>query len=129
MKGDILHALQTFELDQNHGRIYTDPNELIESGFSASFLLPLIKTFESSEGYKYFREGKIVAEMIGISHLSLIYAIADHLGVLPDTGTRFRGSGFAMRANIDAIRKILSDLATHREDDACRQKLDSPSRP
>jgi hypothetical protein len=54
-------------LDQNHNRIYADPNELIEAGFPASFLLPLIKAFASSEGHKYFWDGTIVSEMIGIS--------------------------------------------------------------
>jgi hypothetical protein len=112
MKSEIVRALQTFELDQNHERIYSDPNELIEAGFPASFLLPLIRVFESNGGYKYFRKGKIVAEMIGISHLSIIYGIADHLGVPPETGSGFTGRGFAMRANIEAIRNILRGLAT-----------------
>jgi hypothetical protein len=73
-----------------------------------------MRVFESDEGYKYFRNGKIVDEMIGISHLSLIYAIAEHLGVPPGHSSGFTGRGFAMRANIDAIRKILDDLATKR---------------
>jgi hypothetical protein len=107
MSANIIQALQTFELDQHHEKIYVDPNELIEAGFPAFFLLPLIKVFESSDGYKYFRDGKIVNEMIGISHLSLIYAIANHVGVPPGTGSNFTGSGFAMQANIDEIRKIL----------------------
>ena len=86
MSGNIIQALKTFKLDQHHEKIYGDPNELIEAGFPAWFLLPLIKVFESSEGYKYFHKGTIVSELIGISHLSLIYAIADHLGIPPDAG-------------------------------------------
>jgi hypothetical protein len=93
MRSDIVTALHTFQLDQNHERIYTDPNELVEAGFPASFLLPLMRVFESSEGYKYFRDGKIVDEMIGISHLSFIYAIAEHLGVPPGTGSDSQDAG------------------------------------
>jgi hypothetical protein len=114
MRSDIVTALHTFQLDRNHERIYPDPNELVEAGFPASFLLPLMRVFESSEEYKYFRDGEIVHEMIGISHLSLIYAIAEHLGVPPERGSGFAGRGFAMRANIDAIREILDELATKR---------------
>jgi hypothetical protein len=91
MRRDIVTALNAFQLDQNHERIYTDPNELVEAGFPASFLLPLMRVFKSSEGYKYFRVGKIADEMIGISHLSLVYAIAEHLGVPPGTGSGFTG--------------------------------------
>jgi len=78
-------------------------------GFPAFFLRPLIDVFESSEGYKYFRDGKIVDEMIGINHLRLIYAIAEHVGVPPNTGRQFVGRGFAMEANIEAIRMVLEE--------------------
>jgi hypothetical protein len=111
MTGNIIQALKTFELDQHHEKIYSDPNELIEAGFPASFLLPLIRVFESTEGYKYFYNGKVVSEMIGISHLSLIYAIAKHVGVPPETGPNFTGRGFAMRENIEAIRTLLNEDA------------------
>lgn len=114
MSGNIIEALQTFELDQHHEKIYVDPNELIEAGFPAFFLLPLIKVFESSNGYQYFRHGKNVNELIGISHQSLIYAIAAHVGVPPGTGSGFTGSGFAMRANIDAIREVLDQHARNK---------------
>jgi len=114
MSGNIIEALQTFVLDQHHEHIYVDPNELIEAGFPAFFLLPLVKVFETSERYQLFRSGKNVNEMIGISHLSLIYAIAAHVGVPPDTGSSFTGRGFAMRANIDAIREVLDQHARNK---------------
>lgn len=111
MNSNILKAIQTFELNQYHEKIYDDPNELIDAGFPADFILPLISAFQSNDGYQYYRRGKIVNEMIGISHPILIYAIADYLGVPPDTGSEFTGRGFSMQANIDAIRKILSERA------------------
>ena len=91
MSGNIIQALKTFELDQHHEKIYGDPNELIEAGFPAWFLLPLIQVFEPSKGYKYFHKGIPVSELIGISHLSLIYAIADNVGLPPGTGSKFTG--------------------------------------
>ena len=118
MRGNIIQALQTFELDQHHEKIYVDPNELIDAGFPAAFLLPLLKVFESSDGYQYFRDGKAVTEMIGISHLSLIYAIATHVGVPSGTGSGFTGRGFATRANIDAIREV---LCRHTRDEGQRE--------
>ena len=111
MTCNIIEALKTFDHDQHHEKIYADPNALIDAGFPAFFLRPLIDVFGSSEGYKYFRDGKIVDEMFGISHLSLIYAIAKHIGVPPDTGSDFTGRGFAMRANIEAIRMVLAEPA------------------
>ena len=111
MNSNILKAIQTFELDQHHEKIFDNVNELLDVGFPAVFLLPLISVFKSGDGYQYFRGGIAVNEMIGISHLSLVYAVAKHLGVPPDTGSDFTGRGFAMRANIDAIRTILSQRA------------------
>jgi hypothetical protein len=105
MTGNIDLAIRSFDLDQSHAKIYADPNELIESGFPASFLLPLIRAFSSSEGYKYLWRGRIVSEIIGISHGALISAIACHVGVPDDSG--FTGRGFSMQAQIEAIRKIL----------------------
>jgi|TARA_Y100000310_G_scaffold94317_1_gene91940 hypothetical protein len=102
-------AIRQFELDQHHEKIYDDPNELIEAGFPADFLLPLISVYKSSDYYRYFRREEFVDEMIGISHLALIYAIADYLGVPEGTGSRFTGRGFAMRATIRAINSILSE--------------------
>ena len=107
MSENLLRALQTFKLDQHHEKIHADPNELIEAGFPASFLLPLIRCFESGTNYGYHWEGKFVDELIGISHLSLVYAIADYLGVPSETGSRFTGRGFAMEAKIDAITGLL----------------------
>jgi len=109
VNNSIVKAIQAFDLDQSHEKIYDDPNILIEAGFPATFILPLICSFHSTDGHKYFRRGKIVDEMIGISHVTLINAIAEYLGVPPDTGSDFTGRGFAMRANIDTIRKILSE--------------------
>lgn len=117
MSNDLLKAIRDFKLDQHHEKIYTDPNKLIIEGFPAKFLLPLIRTFQSADGYKYFHQGNIVDEMIGISHPALIYAIADYLGVPPDTGSGFTGRGFAMRAVIDAIQKRLSEREQGRETD------------
>lgn len=105
--GILLRALQTFNLDQNHRKIYADPNELVEAGFPASFLLPSITCCESDANHIYHWRGKIVDELIGISHFSLVNAIADGLGVAPATGSDFTGQGFAMRANIDAIQELL----------------------
>ena len=82
---------------------------LIDAGFSAEFLLPLVRAFHSSDGYRYFRRGELVDEMIGISHLSLVYAIGDRLGVPPDVGSRYTGRGFAMQAVIEAIKSLLEN--------------------
>jgi hypothetical protein len=109
MSGSILTALETFQLDEHHEKIYADPNELIRAGFPASFLLPLIRVFESTDTYKYFCDGKVVDELIGISHLALVCAIADHMGVPPDVGQGLTGRGFAMRAKIDGIQKLLDE--------------------
>jgi hypothetical protein len=109
MSDDVLDAIQVFKLDQHHEKIYTDPNELLNKGFPADFLLPLISIFRSTEGYQYFHQGKRMGEMIGIRHSALIYAIAEYLGVPPDTGSGFTGRGFAMRAVIDAIHKTLNE--------------------
>ena len=111
----IIQAIKIFEFDQYHRTIYDDANELIEGGFPAEFLLPLIRIFTSDEGYQYYRRGELVDEMIGISHAALVYAIAKHLGVPSDTGSRFTGDGFRLGANIDAIRKILDDDRTRNE--------------
>jgi hypothetical protein len=113
MRGSILTALETFQLDQHHEKIYADPNELIRAGFPASFLLPLIRVFESTDTYKYFCDGKVVDELIRISHLPLVYAIADHIGVAPDVGRGFTGRGFAMRAKIEGIQKLLDENASN----------------
>jgi hypothetical protein len=112
MSENLLRALQTFKLDQHHEKIYADANELIEAGFPASFLLPLIRCFESGTNYVYHWEGKIVDELIGISHLSLVYAIADYLGVPAEIGSRFTGRGFAVEAKIDAIQELLKEPKT-----------------
>jgi hypothetical protein len=105
----VIRATQTFELDQHHETIHDNPNELIEAGFPGKFLLPLMEVFESSESYRYFRHGQIVNEMIGIRHSALIYAIARHLGVPSSTASGFTGRGFAVRATIEAIRKVLDE--------------------
>jgi hypothetical protein len=107
MHDAILRAVQKYELDQNHNKVYDDPNELIEIGFPASFILPLIRVFRSREEYKYFWRGQIVDEMIGISHLSLVYAIAEDFGISSDAGSKFTGRGFAMRAIVDSIRQVM----------------------
>ena len=111
MSDNVIRAAQTFELDQPHEKIYENPNELIEAGFPGDFLLPLVELFKSSDGYKYFRRGEIVSEMIGIRHIALIYAVARHLDVPSNTGSQFSGRGFTMRANIEAIRKVLDEHA------------------
>ena len=108
MDEKVIQALRTFNLNAHHELIYHDPNELIDAGFPASFIFPLIQIFQSSSGYFIHWRGKVVNELIGISHLSLVYAIAHQLGVPTDTGSQFAGRGFAMRANIDAIRSILA---------------------
>ncbi len=108
VRDKVVRAAQRFELDRHHELIYDDPNELIKAGFPGPFLLPLIRIFQSSDGYKYHLRGVFVDEMIGISHAALIYAIARHLGVPPSMGSEFTGRGFAMRANIEAIRRLLT---------------------
>ena len=105
LNNSILKAIQALELCEHHERIH-DPNELIDAGFPAGFLLPLISVFDSGGRYQYYRCGKAVQEIIGISHLTLIYAIAEYLGVPYDIGLGFTGRGFAMRAKIDAIRDL-----------------------
>ncbi len=107
--GAFRRVVKQFDLGKNHRTIYEDPNELIKAGFSAEFLLPLIGTFRSSASYVYYCRGEIIAEMIGISHLSLVYAIGRRLGVPEDTGRGFTGSGFAMQSVIDAINAALKD--------------------
>ncbi len=102
-------AVKQFNLGESHRKIYVDLNELIKAGFSAEFLLPLIETFHSSASDVYYCRGEFIAEMIGISHLSLIYAIGRRLGVPENTGADFTGRGFAMEAVIDAINAALKD--------------------
>ena len=109
MEDKILKALKTFELDQHHEKIYDNPNDLLIAGFPAAFILPLIRSFESSEGYKYFCRGQVVDEMIGVTHPGLVYAIGEYVGVPQGTGTGYTGRGFAMRAVIDEINKILDE--------------------
>lgn len=109
MDDKILKAIMTFKLDQHHEKIYDNPNDLLLAGFSAAFILPLIRSYESSEGYKYFFRGEVVDEIIGISHTALVYAIGDYLGVPQGTGSGYTGRGFAMRAVIDEINKLLSE--------------------
>ncbi len=106
-KSVILKAIQALDLHQHHETIH-DPNELIDGGFPANFLLPLIRIFDSSGRYQYVRQGRLVEEMIGISHLNLIYAVADYLGVSSEVGLGFTGRGFSMNAKIDAIESILN---------------------
>jgi len=107
MNNAIVRAVQRFDLNQSHNYVHDDPNELIKIGFPASFLLPLIRVLQSSTGYNYFWRGQIVDEMIGIPHITLVYAIAEHLGISPDIGSNFTGRGFAMQAVVDAIQQIL----------------------
>ena len=72
MSENLLRALQTFKLDQHHEKIYADPNELIEAGVPASFLLPLIRCFESGTNYGYHWEGKFVDGLIYQSSLACL---------------------------------------------------------
>lgn len=108
-------AVEQFDLNQHHEKIYDDPNILIDAGFSAEFLLPLVRAFHSSDGYQYFRRGELVDEMIGISHMSLVYAIGERLGVPSDAGSEFTGRGFAMRAVIEAIKSLFGNQKKRRE--------------
>jgi hypothetical protein len=108
MNRNLDEAIRSFDLTPNHRTIYDDPNELITQGFPAAFLLPLITIFESGNKEVYYRRGEVVEEMIGISHPALISAIAEYLGVPEDVGSAFTGRGFAMNAQVDAIRKILN---------------------
>jgi hypothetical protein len=107
----ILKAISAFDLHQYHETIH-DPNDLIDAGYPAHFLLPLISIYDSSGRYQYFRCDKPVQEIIGISHLDLIYALADYLSVPPEIGLGFTGRGFTMNAKIEAICEILSRKAT-----------------
>jgi hypothetical protein len=109
VKTEICKALHTFKLDQHYETIYDNPNDLIDAGFPAAFLLPLIIVFQSAEGYRYCCRAKNVDEMIGISHHSLVCAIAESLGVPSGTGSGFTGRGFAMRAKLEAIQEILRE--------------------
>jgi hypothetical protein len=104
-----LRATQAFKLDRHHELIYDDPNELIEAGFPGSFLLPLVRVFQSGNGHIYHRRGTIVDEMIGISHAALICAIADRIGVPPTMGIGYSGRGFELGEKIEAIRKVLAE--------------------
>ncbi len=106
----VFKAIQALDLHQHHETIH-DPNELIDTGFPAIFLLPLISIYDSSGRYQYFRCGTPVQEIIGISHLDLIYAFAKYLGVSSEVGLGFTGRGFAMNAIIDAINDILREEA------------------
>jgi hypothetical protein len=108
MTRNLDEAIRSFDLTPSHRTIY-DPNELIAKGFPGEFLLPLINSFESGDWYKYHSGGEIVDELIGISHGTLVSAIAKHLGVPDDVGSGYTGRGFAMQAEIEAIRKILRD--------------------
>jgi hypothetical protein len=101
-------AIRTFDLSSNHRTIY-DPNDLIAEGFPATFLLPLIGVFESDNSYIYYLRGKIVEQMIGVSHVALVSAIAKHLGLPDDIGSGFTGGGFRLDAIVSAIRKVLSN--------------------
>jgi hypothetical protein len=94
----IIEALRTFNLDEHHELIYDDVNVLIDAGFPASFIFPLIQIFQSSSGYFFHWRGKVVNELIGIRHSSLVYAIAHQLSVPANTGS-ITGRGFAMRAD------------------------------
>ena len=107
MEDVIIKAVKSFNLKQHHEHIYANPNELIRAGFPASFLLPLIQIFQSTEGYNYFCEGEFVDEMVGISHRSVVYALGKYLGVPADTGAGLTGRGFAMQAVVDAIQQKL----------------------
>lgn len=107
MNEEFLKAVREFNLHQSHNKIYTDPNELITNGFSADFLLPLVKTFKSTDGMMYLYRGNLVDEMIGISHLSLVCSIGKRLGVPPETGSMCTGRGFAMEEIIEEIMRIL----------------------
>ena len=109
MDDRILKAIMTFKLDQHHEKIYDNPNDLLLAGFPASFIIQLIRSYESSEDYKYFFRGEVVGEIIGISHAALVFAIGDYLGVSQGTGSGFTGRGFAMRAVIDEINNLLSE--------------------
>ena len=91
----------------DHNKVYHDPNILIEQGFEAEFVLPLIQLFKSSPDYVYFCKGDIVDELIGVSHARLIYAIADYLKISKKVGTGYTGKGFAMQAVIEAIKRKL----------------------
>lgn len=109
MSNKIDRAIRSFELQRSHSTIYSDPNVLVEAGFPGSFLLPLIEAFKSTETYKYYRDGKFVNEMIGISHGALISAIAKHLGVPDTAGQGLTGRGFVMQAEIEGIHQVLND--------------------
>jgi hypothetical protein len=107
----ILKAISALDLHQHHETIH-EPNDLTAFGLPAHFLSPLISVYDSSGRYQYLRCGIPVQEIIGISHLDLIYALADYLGVPSEIGLGFTGRGFAINAKIEVICEILSRKAT-----------------
>jgi hypothetical protein len=105
-KNEILSALSNFDLDEpSHRLIYTEPNELIEMGFPPEFIHDLIKVHEGSQSYIYHFKKKPVSKLVGIAYTSLIWAIAEEIGVDTSVATEFTGEGFRTEAIVREIRK------------------------
>ncbi|MBU1647766.1 MAG: hypothetical protein KJ846_06745 [Proteobacteria bacterium] len=104
----MIEAIRNAIKNVNHNKVYPDPNVLIKQGFDAEFILPLIEVFKSTPDYVYVYEMELVQELIGVSHLRLIYAIADHLKIPKGVGANYTGRGFAMQAVIEAIENELA---------------------
>lgn len=102
-----IEAIRNAIKNVNHNEVYHDPNILINQGFTAEFILPLVQVFKSTPDYVYFYKMEPVQELIGVSHLHLIYAIADYLKIPKDVGANYTGRGFSMQAKIEAIKKEL----------------------
>jgi len=107
-KDEFLLALSNFDIDEvSHSLIYTEPNELVEMGFPAEFIHDLFTVHESSSRYIYQFEGKPVSKLVGITHASLIWAIAKEIGADTSVAANFTGEGFRVDAIVREIRKVM----------------------
>lgn len=86
-------------------------NKLIKMGFDAPFVFSLTKLFVTGDGMIWMWGGDYVPACIGVSHASLINGLADFFGVDPQVGRSVVRAGFAMQAQIEALRATLLDPA------------------
>ena len=117
-KDEILSALPNLDMDGWHDRVYTEPNDLVAMGFPAEFILQLVRGHESSPGRVYVFKGKIVGELVGIAHTSLIWAIAEEIGADMSVAGEFTGEGYRTNAIVGEIQRVMAEGGVKANTDA-----------
>lgn len=94
-------------LDETRGHFsFWDPNELIARDVPAEMAFSLTKLWVSDGSMLYRWQGKFVEACVAVRHASLIDALCELFSVDPAIGRGFTGAGFAMDAQLEALKNL-----------------------